>query len=213
MGILKKLASQTAIYGLSSIFGRFLNYLLVPLYTYYFSAAEYGVVSEFYAYAGFFSVVLLFGFETGYFRFRNKAELQRDVAYSTALIFVLVLNVAFFGLILGINTRLSAALNYAQHPEYVLSFALILMLDAIASIPFARLRAENKAFRFAGIKIIEIGVTVSLSLFFIIACPKLVQMYPQSALNTIYRPDIGIGYIFIANLMAVRLSFFYWRRN
>jgi O-antigen/teichoic acid export membrane protein len=207
MGILKKLASQTAIYGLSSIFGRFLNYLLVPLYTYYFSAAEYGVVSEFYAYAGFFSVVLLFGFETGYFRFRNKAELQRDVAYSTALIFVLVLNVAFFGLILGINTRLSAALNYAQHPEYVLSFALILMLDAIASIPFARLRAENKAFRFAGIKIIEIGVTVSLSLFFIIACPKLVQMYPQSALNTIYRPDIGIGYIFIANLMASAAKF------
>jgi len=96
MGILKKLASQTAIYGLSSIFGRFLTYLLVPLYTYYFSAAEYGVVSEFYAYAGFFSVLLLFGFETGYFRFRDKEQPERDVAYSTALLFIVLINVFFF---------------------------------------------------------------------------------------------------------------------
>ena len=72
MGIIKKLASQTAVYGLSSIFGRFPQLPAVPLYTYYFSAAEYGVVSEFYAYAGFFAVLLIFGFDTGYFRFRNK---------------------------------------------------------------------------------------------------------------------------------------------
>ena len=111
MGIIKKLASQTAIYGLSSIFGRFLNYLLVPLYTYYFSAAQYGIVSEFYAYAGFFSVLLLFGFETGYFRFRDKAEIQRDVAYSTALIFVLVINLLFLGLIVFVNNELSSSLN------------------------------------------------------------------------------------------------------
>ena len=96
MSIIKKLASQTAVYGISSIFGRFLNYLLVPLYTYYFTAAEYGVVSEFYAYAGFFSVLLLFGFETGYFRFRDKESPGRDVAYSTALLFVVVINLGFF---------------------------------------------------------------------------------------------------------------------
>ena len=148
MGIIKKLASQTAIYGISSIFGRFLNYLLVPLYTYYFSAAEYGVVSEFYAYAGFFSVLLLFGFETGYFRFRDKEHTGRDVAYSTALIFVVLVNLGFFLTILLVNTRLSAALNYANHPEYVLCFTLILTLDAIASIPFARLRAEDKSIPF-----------------------------------------------------------------
>ncbi len=96
MSILKKLAGQTAIYGISSIFGRFLNYLLVPLYTYYFTAAEYGVVSEFYAYAGFFSVLLLCGFETGYFRFRDKERPTQDSAYSTALIFVLLINLVFF---------------------------------------------------------------------------------------------------------------------
>lgn len=207
MGIIRKLASQTAIYGISSIFGRFLNYLLVPLYTYYFSAAEYGVVSEFYAYAGFFSVLLLFGFETGYFRFRDKEHSGRDVAYSTALIFVVLVNLGFFLAILLINARLSAALNYADHPEYVLCFTLILTLDAIASIPFARLRAEDKAFRFAGIKVTEIGVTVLLSLFFIIYCPKVYAENPQSWIAKIYYPAIGIGYIFIANLIASIFKF------
>lgn len=207
MGIIKKLASQTAIYGISSIFGRFLNYLLVPLYTYYFSAAEYGVVSEFYAYAGFFSVLLLFGFETGYFRFRDKEHAGRDVAYSTALIFVVLVNLGFFLFILLINPRLSAALHYANHPEYVLCFTLILTLDAIASIPFARLRAEDKAFRFAGIKVAEILVTVLLSLFFIIYCPKIYAQYPHSWLAKIYDPAIGIGYIFIANLIASIFKF------
>jgi O-antigen/teichoic acid export membrane protein len=207
MSIIKKLASQTAVYGISSIFGRFLNYLLVPLYTYYFTAAQYGVVSEFYAYAGFFSVLLLFGFETGYFRFRDKDQPGRDVAYSTALLFVLLTNLAFFALILLVNTRLSAALNYADHPEYVLCFSLILIMDAIAAIPFARLRAENKAFRFAGIKVIEILVTVLLSLFFIIYCPKLYAANPKSWIAPVYNPSIGIGYIFIANLMASGFKF------
>lgn len=207
MGILKKLASQTVVYGLSSIFGRFLNYLLVPLYTYYFSAAEYGVVSEFYAYAGFFSVVLLFGFETGYFRFRDKDHPLRDVTYSTALVFVLLLNAAFFASISYFNQPLSAALNYPHHPEYLLWFSGILTLDAIAAIPFARLRAENKAFRFAAIKIIEILMTVFLSLFFIVYCPKLYQQNPQSWIATLYQPSIGVGYIFIANLIASGVKF------
>lgn len=207
MNIIKKLASQTAVYGLSSIFGRFLNYLLVPLYTYYFTAAEYGVVSEFYAYAGFFSVLLLFGFETGYFRFRDKEQPGHDVAYSTALLFVVLINLAFFALIVLINTWLSALLNYATHPEYVLCFSLILVLDAIAAIPFARLRAENRAFRFAGIKIIEILITVLLSLFFIIYCPRIFTENHESWIAPIYNPAIGIGYIFIANLMASGCKF------
>ena len=207
MGILKKLASQTAIYGLSSIFGRFLNYLLVPLYTYHFSPEEYGVVSDFYAYAGFFSVLLLCGFETGYFRFRDKEHLDRDVTYSTALIFVVLMNLSFFLGITLINSQLSAALNYADHPEYVLCFTVILTLDAIAALPFARLRAENKALRFAGIKLTEILVTVLLSLFFISYCPTLYQQNPQSVLLYWYQPNIGLGYVFIANLSASLVKF------
>ncbi|MGR9086862.1 MAG: lipopolysaccharide biosynthesis protein [Gammaproteobacteria bacterium] len=207
MGIIRKLASQTAIYGLSSIFGRFLNYLLVPLYTYSFSAAEYGVVSEFYAYAGFFSVLLLFGFETGYFRFRSKDSQQRDAAYSTALLFVLLVNLYFFLIILLVDSKLAAALNYARHPEYVLWFAIILGLDAVASIPFARLRAESRALRFASIKVTEILVTVAFSLFFILYCPKVYQSDPASWINRVYSPSIGLGYIFIANLIASAVKF------
>lgn len=207
MGILKKLASQTAIYGLSSIFGRFLNYLLVPLYTYYFSAAEYGVVSEFYAYAGFFSVLLLFGFETGYFRFRDKEQPDRDVAYSTALLFIVLINVFFLLVIVLINQPLSAALHYADHPEYLLCFAAILIFDAVAALPFARLRAEDRAMRFASIKITEILITVLLSLFFIAYCPKVYAENPQSWIAHVYYPAIGIGYIFIANLLASVVKF------
>jgi O-antigen/teichoic acid export membrane protein len=208
MGIIRKLASQTAIYGLSSIFGRFLNYLLVPLYTYYFSAEEYGVVAEFYAYAGFFSVVLLFGFDTGYFRFRDKELVGGDKAYATALWFILLVNIGFFAIILSINPWLSSLLNYAEHPEYVLCFSLILIMDAIASIPFARLRAENKAFRFAGIKIVEILITVGLSLFFIKFCPKLYADKTYPLIVKFYDPAIGVGYIFIANLIASVCKFF-----
>ena len=207
MGIIRKLASQTAIYGLSSIFGRFLNYLLVPLYTYHFSAAEYGIVSEFYAYAGFFAVLLVFGFETGYFRFRDKNNPDRDTAYSTALWFVWLVNMLFLLLILLVQTPLSEALHYAHHPEYVLWFAIILGLDAVASIPFARLRAENRAFRFAGIKIIEILVTVGLSLFFIAYCPPVYAKNEQVWFAPLYDPGIGLGYVFIANLAASAVKF------
>lgn len=208
MGIIRKLASQTAIYGLSSIFGRFLNYLLVPLYTYYFSAAEYGVVAEFYAYAGFFSVLLLCGFDTGYFRFRDKELVGGDKAYATALWFILLINMGFFVLILAINPWLSNLLNYSEHPEYVICFSLILILDAISSIPFARFRAENKAFRFASIKIIEILITVGLSLFFIKYCPKLYADKTYPLITQYYDPAIGVGYIFIANLIASIFKFF-----
>jgi O-antigen/teichoic acid export membrane protein len=207
MNILKKLAGQTAIYGISSIFGRFLNYLLVPLYTYYFTPAEYGVVSEFYAYAGFLSVLLLFGFETGYFRFRDKTHSEKDVAYSTALIFVVLINLFFLLLILAVNTRLSAALHYANHPEYVLCFALILLFDAVAAIPFARLRAENRPFYFAALQVVGILIAIALSLFFIVYCPKLFKQNPQSWIALVYNPAIGVGYIFIANLVASVFKF------
>lgn len=202
--MLKKLVSQTAIYGLSSIFGRFLNYLLVPLYTYYFTATQYGVVSEFYAYSGFLSVFLLLGFETGYFRFRT----DNPNAYATALSFIVLLNLSIFALITSLNTTISGALNYAHHREYVLYFALILTFDALAALPFARLRAENRALRFASIKIFEILLTVALSLFFIVWCP---QLHAQNVewITYVYSPDIGVGYIFLANLFASGTKFLF----
>ena len=202
MNSLRQLISQTAIYGLSSIVGRFLNYLLVPLYTYTFSAGEYGVVSEFYAYAGFFAVLLIFGLETGYFRFRQKPEYATEAVYSSGLSFLMLINLLFVAAVFYWQQSLAAALHYPEHPEYLLWFACILALDAMTALPFARLRAENKAWRFAGIRLMEIFVTIALNLFFLLLCPKLITLYPDSVIKAIYDPNIGVGYIFLSNLAA-----------
>lgn len=201
MNPLKRLASQTVIYGLSSIVGRFLNYLLVPLYTNYFSTYEYGVVSEFYAYSGFLATLLVFGFETGFFRFSQDSE-NKERVYSTALNFILGTNALFVGLIALFIEPLSQTLLYPDHHEYFYWFALILAFDSVAAIPFARLRAENKAMRFAVIKFTEIGINIALNLFFIVVCKHAYETDPGSFWAGFYSPAIGVGYIFIANLIA-----------
>lgn len=202
MNPLKRLASQTAIYGVSSIIGRFLNYLLVPLFTYYFSPAEYGVVSEFYAYTGFLAVVLVFGLETGYFRFRETAGGGPELAYSTALRFLLGMNLGFLLLIVLFSQVIADGLQHGDHPNFVVWMAAILALDSIAAVAFARLRAENRPWRFAGIKLIEILVTVALNLFFIVGCREAYAEDPTSLLGSLWNPEIGVGYIFIANLIG-----------
>ena len=202
MNPLRKLASQTVVYGLSSIVGRFLNYLLVPLYTYTFPADAYGVVSEFYAYAGFFAVLLVFGMETGYFRFRKREGIPPESAYPAALLFVLLANLVLVGLILAYRQPISDLLRYPDHPEYLVWFGLILALDAISAMPFARLRAEDRAWQFAGIKIAEILMAIGLNLLFLLGLPKIAALWPESALARFYDPAIGVGYIFLANLIA-----------
>ncbi|TPW18558.1 MAG: membrane protein, partial [Halothiobacillaceae bacterium] len=206
MNPLRRLASQTAIYGLSSIIGRLINYLLVPLFTYTFTPVEYGVLSEFYAYAGFFAVLLIFGLETGYFRFLNKGDHPPALVYSTALSFLLAANITFFGLIYLVDQTLAAVLDHATHPEYLLWIAAILALDSITALGFAQLRAENRAWRFAGIKLVEISITVLVNLFFILYCREAHQQDPRSWAGALWDPDIGIGYIFIANLIATAVK-------
>ena len=201
MNPIKKLASQTAIYGLSSIIGRFLNYLMVPLYTYAFGKAEYGTVSEFYAYTGFLGTLLVFGFETGFFRFSQQAE-QKEKVYSTALNFVLIANVVFVLLIAVFVSPLASALRYPDHHEYFYWVAFILMFDSVGAIPFARLRSENKPLQFALIKLIEIGVMVVPSVFIIQFCKPAFEANPDSLIGKFYNPAIGVGYIFIVNLAA-----------
>ena len=202
MNPLRQLVSQTAIYGLSSIVGRFLNYLLVPLYTYTFSAGEYGVVSEFYAYAGFFAIVLVLGLETGYFRFRQHQNVDHAQVYSSAMSLLLLANLLFVGAVYHGQQVLANALHYPQHPEYFVWFAGILACDAMTALPFARLRAENRPWRFAGIKLTEIAVTIALNLFFLLLCPKLRALWPDEPLLAHYDPQFGVGYIFLSNLLA-----------
>jgi O-antigen/teichoic acid export membrane protein len=205
MNPFKKLAGQTAVYGLSSILGRILGYLLVPLYTRVFLPGEYGTVSVFYAYASFLVVVLTYGMETSFFRF-NESEPDREKVFSTATISLVITTLVFLALATGFAGPIAAWIDYADHPEYVLWFAWFLGLDALSKIPFARLRAENKALRFAAINIANISVNFGLNLFFLLFCPFALRHESWGVLNgfihMIYRPDWGIEYIFISNLVA-----------
>ncbi|MBK1695325.1 polysaccharide biosynthesis protein [Chromatium weissei] len=206
MNPLKKLASQTAIYGISSVFGRFLNYLLVPLLTYSFAPAEYGVIAEFYAYMGFLAVVLMFGLETGYFRFRAGSEWSENSVYSTVLRVVIVVNGLFLLLIYLQREPLADLLRHADHANYVWWSAAILALDSIGAIAFARLRAENRAAQFATIKLIEIGINVGLTIFFISVCRHAFETNSDSLFATLWNSSIGVGFVFIANLIASLLK-------
>jgi len=199
---LKRLASQTAIYGVSSVVGRFLNYLLVPLFTYTFAPAEYGVVAELYAYMGFMAVLLVFGLETGYFRFRERGDHPPEVVYSTALRFVILANVVFFVALFVFRQPLADLIRHADHPEYVWWVAAILAMDSVGAVAFARLRAENRAVRFAAIKILEIGINIGLNLFFIVWCRQAFEANPDSFFGRLWDPAVGVGYIFLANLAA-----------
>lgn len=202
MSSLKNLAGQTAVYGLSSIVGRFLNYLLTPLYTYQFVAKDYGVVTEMYAYVAFLVVLLTFGMETAYFRFVNRSE-SKDSVYNAALVPVVISASIFMGICVAFSGSLSALIAYPNNPEFVTWFAIIVGLDAISSIPLARLRQENKAARFVGVNLSSIALNIGLNLFFIAYC-KVQYDNGQSnwIIDTFYNPAIGVGYIFIANLLA-----------
>lgn len=200
MSSIKSLASQTAAYGLSTIVGRMLNYLLVPLYVRLFVPAEYGVVTDLYALVAFLNIVFTYGMETAYFR---KVQEGGEKVYQTAFWSLLFSSVLFTSLLLLLAQPIATGLRYPNHPEYVRWFALILGFDAIAAMPFSRLRQLQKALQFAGIKLLNIGLNIGLNLFFLLLCPWLIENNQLTALtDLIYDPQIGVGYIFLSNLLA-----------
>jgi O-antigen/teichoic acid export membrane protein len=204
---LRRLAGQTAIYGLPTIAGRVLNYLLVPLYTRVFEPAEYGVVTEFYAYVAFLYVLLGYGMETAFFRF-SKTEDKGKTVFSTALISLTVSTSIFLLAVIGSSASIASSMGYAENREYIIWFAFILGFDALCAIPFAHLRQQGKAARFALIRTINIATNIGLNLFFILLCPYLLANYGSSNfLDFVYNPEIGVGYIFISNLIASSLTF------
>ena len=150
---IKKLFGEIAIYGLSSIIGRLLNYLLVPLYTYVFiNPADYGVVSELYAWVAFLIVILTFGMETAFFKFIQNEGDQKNV-FSTAFSALLSLNSVFFLIILLFYQDIASLLLYEGHGEYIVMLGAIVSIDAISALPLAKLRAEEKAKRFSIIQL------------------------------------------------------------
>ena len=168
MGKLQTIAKDTAIYGLSSIIGRFLNYLLVPLYTAQLSAASggYGVITNMYAYVALILVILTFGMETTYFRFSNKTHTDSQVVYSTTLISVGTVCAVFAALVILFIKPISTMMGYGDHPEWVWVMALTVAIDSFLCIPFAHLRQQKKAIKFAALKLLNIVVSILLNLIY-----------------------------------------------
>ena len=168
MGKLTTIFKDTAIYGLSSIVGRFLNYLLVPLYTATLSAASggYGVITNIYAYVALALVLLTFGMETTYFRFTNKTHTDSETVYGTTLITVGTISLMFAVLVVLLLDPISQLMGYGDHPEYVGVMAVTVAIDAFLCIPFAHLRQQRKSIKFAALKLLNIVITILLNLIY-----------------------------------------------
>ena len=210
MASLKKLLSDSVIYGLSSIVGRFLNYLLVPLYTYHISAASggYGVVTNVYAYTALLLVILTFGMETTFFYFANREGADSKSVFSTVLGAVGSVSGVFVLGVLALLHPIAVALGYEAHPEYIAAMAIVVALDAFQAILFARLRYENKAWKFAALKLAFIVMNIGLNLFVFLVAPKW-QHLPWMQW---YDEQNNVGYIFYVNLICTALvTFGFWK--
>jgi len=202
VGSLKKLAGETAIYGMSSIIGRFINWWLVPYYSRIFLPEEYGVVTNLYSYVAFFLVILTFGMETGFFRFANKSKGQNDRIYSTSAFSLFGSSILFVALTFIFSGNLASFLDFPNSEAFIKWLAVIVALDAATSIPFANLRLEGKAVRFATLKIVNIFFNIFFNVFFLTLCPYILKSNPDSFIQFIYYPEFGVGYVFVSNLLA-----------
>lgn len=200
MGLLK----ETAVYGLSSIVGRFLNWCLVPLYVYLFPPAEYGVVSYLYGFTAVALVILNYGMETGFFRFANK-ENDPERVYTTSLISVGATSLLFIILLTACLRPVAKAMLLPGDSLYIWLLGVTVAVDAFSNLPFAYLRFKKQAWRFAGIKLLNVALNIALNMFFLLACPALEKICP-GAIEWFYRPlggaSFGIGWIFVANIIS-----------
>ena len=208
MSSLKKLLSDSVVYGLSSIVGRFLNYLLVPVYTYHISAASggYGVVTNIYAYTALLLVILTFGMETTYFYFMGRTGRDPRAVFSTALTAVGSVGGLFVALIFLFLHPVASAMGYAANPNYIAAMACVVALDAFQAILFARLRQEGKAWKFATLKLTFIVANIGLNLFIFLLAPRLSHLPWMDW----YDEQHNVGYIFYINLLcttAITLGF------
>lgn len=205
-GKMKLLAKETAVYGMSSIVGKFLNWLLVPMHSHILLTGEYGVVTNIYAYTALLVVFLTYGMETGFFRFMNKEGENPNTVYSTSLISLGITSLLFIITCFVFVTPISEMIDYQAYPEYILIMALVMGLDAFSSIPFAYLRYKRRPMRFAIIKIVNISVNIFFNIFFLFICPVIYESNPH-LIDWFYSPTFRCGYIFMANLLATIVTF------
>ena len=203
MNPIKQLFGQTAVYGFGTVVPRMLNYLLLtPFFTRVFELGEYGVVTELYAYVVFLMIILTYGMETGFFRFA-KIRKNSDEVFSTSMISLFFTSAIFIVLVRMFSGNIASVIGYSDHPEFILWIGIIVGLDALTAIPFARLRLENKAAKFAAIRIASVIINVSLNFAFLYFIPKMSLEGPLPGwIEIIYDPDIGVGYVFISNMIS-----------
>ena len=207
MSNVKKLASDTALYGVSTILGRLLNYVLVPIQTYAFEKPkDLSSNVEFYSYIALLLVVYTFGLETAFFRFAARKPEILGKTFSETLSLVLVITLTATAVLLYLAPDIAAWLNYPGQTTFIRWSALIVAIDAIIAIPFARLRVENKARQFVKVKMLNIALVVAFNVFFLVICPDIDRgrylSFLKPFIHLVYDPAIGPGYIFLANLLG-----------
>ena len=213
MANLKSLTKDTAIYGLSSIIGRFLNYLLVPLYTDAITKASggYGVITNIYAYTALLLVILTYGMETTFFRFANKSEEDPKKVYATILLSVGTTSLLFVIFVFIFLSPISSAMGYADHPSYIWVMAMVVAIDAFQCIPFAYLRYQKRPIKFAALKLLFVVLNITLNLIFFLLLPALYKTHPD-VIGHIYDPSVGAGYAFYINLACTApITFFFYK--
>ena len=213
MANLKSLTKDTAIYGLSSIIGRFLNYLLVPLYTDAITKASggYGVITNIYAYTALLLVILTYGMETTFFRFANKSEEDPKKVYATILLSVGTTSLLFVIFVFIFLSPISSAMGYADHPSYIWVMAMVVAIDAFQCIPFAYLRYQKRPIKFAALKLLFVVLNITLNLVFFLLLPALYKTHPD-VIGHIYDPSVGAGYAFYINLACTApITFFFYK--
>ena len=197
MSSVKKLAGQTLWYGVSSIFGRFLNYLLTPILATIFAATDYGKITTLFAIAAFLNIFFTYGLETAYFRFSAKDDEKK--VYNTSVSSIVLTTAILTTILLSLSNSIAQFLEIPDHPEYVRWVIIIVAIDTLCLMPFCKLRFEGRPRKFATIKVLNILTNVGLVLFFLVLCKNAI---PGSFLGKFYSPSIGLGYVIIANLIA-----------
>ena len=201
MSSIKKLVGETAIYGISSILSRLFNWVILTYYlTRIFDIGEYGVISDLYAWIALLLILFTYRMETAFFRFGQKPE-EIEIIFSTSAISLLITTLIFTGTLLLFVQPIANFLKYPTHPDYVVWFLLIVAFDALAAIPFARLRLQNRPLRFMIVKILSVIVNIFFIFFFFEGCPWLIKN-GFTLVENIYNENNRLVYIFIANFLA-----------
>ncbi|MBU1371841.1 MAG: polysaccharide biosynthesis C-terminal domain-containing protein [Bacteroidetes bacterium] len=214
MSTLKKFAGQTAIYGISTVASRVLNFFLTPIYTKVYATKVYGIFTYLYSYASILNAFLAFGMETTFFRYLNKKEGEKDAIYNNTFMVVVFISVIFITSSLIFIHPIASWIqdgketSLADYTIYIKYFIFILVVDALSVVPFAKVRAEGRPARYSIIKMTNVFTFIGLNLLFIFVIPFIIKHHLifAESLKSWYRPQ-WIGYVFISNLVASGLTF------